>query len=433
MEPASSSMLPTRVKHWIFKGVLPTIGNQIPVPEVVSGPGSLQELGAIASRLGMRKPLVVSDKDLVKLGLVKQCTDSLESHGMEYALYTDVEQNPHSGLVEDGYELYIREGCDGFVAIGGGSPMDCAKVIGCKVFKPKTEVSDFVGIAAVSGLLPAGPKRKGFPPFVALPTTAGSGSEATVAAVISFKEKGLKLAIADNVLIPRVAVLDPRLLAGLPPPIIAATGMDALTHAVESYVSKFATAFSKAHSLKAVERIGKYLLRCYHMPSDLEAREQMLIASFEAGVALTRVNLGYVHAIAHTLGSFFGVPHGVANAIVMPHVLEFYLDGVEDKLCDLAKAIGLPNEGTAEAERYASAVAFIAKVRLLSDEMQVPRTVSGMKDSDVDRVVTRALTEAHGEKWYNLLDFGYPVPKYMSHEDCAKVVRACLPCARSKL
>lgn len=422
----------TLVKQWVGRKVIVKASREMPFPEVVSGPGCLKDLGAVVSKLGMRKPLVVTDKMLVELGLVKECTDSLESAGLKYAVYDEVEPNPHTGMVDKGYELYMREGCDGFVALGGGSPMDCAKVIGARAFKPNMKVTDMVGIAALSGIGPAGPDRKGYPPFVAIPTTAGTGSETTVAAVISFKERGLKLAIGDAVLIPRVALLDPKVTVPLPPHITAATGMDALTHAVESYVSTFANEVTKPYSLGAVEKIGKYLLRCYHTPDDLEAREQMLIASYEAGVAFTRANVGYVHAVAHTFGGFFGVPHGVANAMVMPHVLDFYLDTTQDKLCDLAKAIGIPVRDGAEGKREAAS-AFIAKVRAMNAEMAVPSCVANMQPADVERVVTRALTEAHGEFWYKPLDVGYPVPKFMTPEDCRAVVRACLPVARAKL
>lgn len=430
--PVLDPLIATKVKQKIAGLVVSKAGKEMPYPDLVSGPGCLKDVASIAMKLGMRKPLVVTDEILVQLGLVKQCTDSLDSAGLRYAIYDKVEPNPDTGMINDGYAMYAREGCDGFIAIGGGSPMDCAKVIGARAWKPNKPIPDMVGIAALSGIAPVGPDRKGFPPFIAVATTAGTGSECTLAAVITFKEKGLKLPIADGVLIPRVAVLDPVITVPLPPPITAATGMDALTHAVESYVSTFANDMSKPYSLKAVERIDKYLLKCYHTPDDLEAREQMLIASYEAGLAFTRVNVGYVHAIAHTFGGFFHVPHGVANAMVMPHVLDFYLDKTEDKMSALAEAFGIPIGYGSDAKHVAGA-AFVAKIRAMNEEMKLPKCVEKMTPSDVDKVVERALTEAHGEKWYKILDFGYPVPKFMTPDDCRKVVSACLPTPMASL
>jgi len=342
--------------------------------------------------------------------------------------------------------------------------MDCAKVIGAKVLNPKP-VEEYVGLFKVGGPLPSG--RDKYPPLIAIPTTAGTGSETTIAAVISFKDKNIKLAVADAALVPRAAILDPEVTATLPKHITAATGMDAyvsfffffcttikhehihtnthtyhsMTHAVESYLSQWQNDFTKKYSLRAIERIGKSLLQCYEHGDDLKAREEMLLASFEAGVAFTRANVGYVHAIAHTFGGKFHTPHGVANSMVLPLVLDFYLakggSHVVDRFCEMATALGLASnyeyETRDENAKFQLARAFISKIREMNSIMGIPTHVRGMKASDVHAVATRALEEGHGQSWWNPLDLGYPCPVYMSFDDCTAIVRACLEPTRARL
>ena len=438
MSAAATSL---KVKHWLLKRIQKP--EKTPIPEVVSGPGVASQLGPIAARLHVKKPLVVSDAMLSKLGLVKRCTDGLRAAGLDFAVYDKVVPNPPESQVEEGYQLYIEEGCDGLIAIGGGSPMDCCKIIGAKVMDAgKKSVAEYCGTFKVAGRTSSAAaiekREKHYPPLIAIPTTAGTGSETTLAAVISFPDKKLKLTISDAAIIPRVAILDPEVTVSLPPHITAATGMDALTHAVESYLSYWQSPFTAYYSLRAVEKIGKWLEECHRNPSNLVAREMMLRASFEAGVAFTRAAVGYVHAIAHTLGAYFHTPHGVANAMVMPHVLDFYLEGDEciEPLCDLAVAIGIGVEhpsayATPEGKRRL-ATSFVKKVRRMNSNMGVPTCVTNMTAGDVDAVVTRALTESHGEgKTFDLFDFGYPTPKYMDRTDMERVVRSILPGAAS--
>ena len=328
-----------RAKHWLLKKMQNP--EKTPLPEVFAGPDSISQIGDIAARLGIRKPLIVSDTMLAEIGLVDKCTDGLTAAGLEYAVYAEVVPNPPVTQVEEGYALFVAHGCDGLIAVGGGSPMDCAKIIGAKVMDNGSKsVEEYVGAFKIGGTnkKKAKEKRDRFPPLIAIPTTAGTGSEATLAAVVSFPEKHLKLTIADAMIIPKVAILDPTVIVSLPPHITAATGMDALTHAVESYLSYWQSPYTAEYSLRAIERIGKWLPVCYREPSNLEAREEMLRASFEAGVAFTRANVGYIHAVAHTLGALFHTPHGQGNAIVMPHVLDFYVAGAKNLSYKMTRA-----------------------------------------------------------------------------------------------
>jgi alcohol dehydrogenase class IV len=428
-----------------FVGAL--LGRVLPfgIPKAVSGVGSSggKIVGELATK-GCKRPLIVTDEMLVKHGLVQPCLDSLKSAGMEYQLFDAVVPNPHTELVEQGYELYQTGQCDCIIAFGGGSPMDCAKVIGAKVANPQP-IKAYQGYFNVNmfGLKP-------LPPLIAVPTTAGTGSETTVAAIITLKQERKKLAIADLGLIPSVAVFDPQILAKLPPQITAATGMDALTHAVESYIGGWSTSFTRKMSLQATEKIFKNLLTTYNDGSDLQAREHMLTASYEAGLAFTRANVGYVHAIAHQLGGMFHTPHGDANAMLLPHVLAFYLEDEQpgmfsvtpltEKLCDLAIAAGLHDlRSSAPYVKSELAQQFVTRIREMNAKMKLPAEVPTMKASDVADVVSRALAEAHGTgqslwklKSY-LFDLGYPVPKYMTPKDCATIVAQVLPADEKRL
>lgn len=314
--------------------------------------------------------------------------------------------------------------------------MDVAKVIGAKVCNPRPKIEDYQGFFMVN--------MAGFgkppPPLIALPTTAGTGSEATVAAVITVKEENKKIAIADTGLVPRMALLDPELLTGLPKHITAATGMDALTHAIESFVSGWASAYTTENSLAATSMIFKNVFASYSDGANLDAREQMLTASFKAGLAFTRANVGYVHAIAHQFGGMFHTPHGVANAMLLPHVLEFYLADEQDsgnshctrlfhKLAVSAGLIEASSETGEFKDMRACADKFVDAIRDLNAKMDIPLALKEMKASDVKAVAVRALQEAHGEQhsfftkpMTYTLDLGYPVPKYMMQDECEALI-----------
>ena len=410
------------IKHMLISALLPAKG--MPIPNVIHG---VNELGKLCSKLNLKNMLVVSDKILVELGSTKKCTDGLKKANVNFFLFDKVVPNCPEKLIIMGYNMYKRNKCDGIIAVGGGSSMDCAKVIGAKVANPDKSIESFVGSFNVSK---RDEKRMAmFPPLIAVPTTAGTGSETTIVAVVHFEKSGLKEVITDSVLVPKYAVLDADLTISLPKHVTATTGMDALTHAIESYLSTWANERTKEYSLKAVKQIGQSLMTCYHYPKNTEARSMMLQASFDAGVAFTNTSVGYVHAIAHTLGAFFGVPHGAANAMILPLVLDFYLDTCMDKFCDLAVALGIATFVPEDIrEKKILAQKFVRKIREMNVAMQIQTKVKDMKVEDVDRVVTRAMVEAHGKgSTFNPFDAGYPVPTYLTRAHLTQIVNNIVP------
>jgi alcohol dehydrogenase class IV len=252
--------------------------------------------------------------------------------------------------------------------------------------------------------------RKTVLPFFAIPTTAGTGSEVTVVSVISDPAAQRKFAIVDNKLVPVAIALDPNVMLGLPPGVTAATGMDALTHAVESYLSTLGTPATRAMSLGATRVIMRDLAKAYENGADVAARQSLAVASCQAGMAFTKASVGYVHAISHQIGAIYHLPHGLVNAVILPYVLDFYLDTATGPLAELARACGLA--GTSE-DAQTSARKFIAEIRRLNGQVGIPATLDKVEAKDIPDLVRRALAEAHGT---------YPVPKYMTESDCQKVI-----------
>jgi alcohol dehydrogenase len=373
-------------------------------PTVISGPGSVVRLAEDIAQRGHRHALVVTDAVLLGLGLLDGLLAALDAQGVRHSVFSDVQPNPSIENVEAGRAVYKAQGCDHIIGFGGGSPMDCAKIIGARVANP------FMPVRAMKGLfkvfLPP-------PPFFAVPTTAGTGSETTIVGVITDAQSHLKFAITDLKLMPKVAVLDPELMVGLPPHITAATGMDALTHAVEAFIGRNGTAYTDDKALEATRLVFAHLEHAYARGSDLEAREGMALASFLAGAAFTRAYVGYVHAIAHNMGGLYGVPHGLANAIILPHVLRFCRVEAQPKLAALARAAGL--EG---GDEQALAQAFIRAVDAMNEAMGIPTTIAELRAEDIPLVAQRALAEAHPE---------YPVPRIMTRGECEALLRGLLP------
>ncbi len=388
----------------VMKGVLRIL--PVPVPEIFAGAGSLAKLPASIRAHGVGRVLVVTDKGLAAAGLVQRLSDSLEEAGIPFTLFDDVQPNPTLQNVEEGLRLYESNECDGIVAFGGGSPMDCAKLIGARATNPKRSVQDMRGLFKV---------RKKLPPLLAVPTTAGTGSETTAAAVISDPESHEKFAVVDLKLVPPVAVLDPELMLGLPPHITAATGMDALTHAVESYIGGYKTRFTDENGEKATRIIFEDLEAVYRDGSDLDRRNNMALASFYAGSAFTRAYVGYVHAIAHNMGGLYGVPHGLANAIILPHVLRFSRKEAEKKLADLARASGLGTETDSDEELSHR---FIQRIEEMNRNMDIPTFIKEIQEEDIPLIAERALKEGNPE---------YPVPRLMNRQECEALVRQMLP------
>ncbi len=373
-----------------------------PMPGILGGPGSVKQLAENLDVRALKHPLLVTDRTLIGLGLPAPLLESLHRRGIRAPVFADVQPNPTIEHVEAGVRAYRNNGCDCIIAFGGGSPMDCAKVIGARIANPLLSVRMMKGL--MRAVLP-------IPPLFCVPTTAGTGSEATIAAIVLDASTREKFAITDLKLIPKIAVLDPELMVGLPPHITAATGMDALTHAIEAYIGLNGSRFSNENAEKATRLIFANLERAYDHGDDLEARYNMALASYFAGAAFTRAYVGYVHAIAHNIGGLYGVPHGLANAIILPHVLRYCRADAAAKMASLAVIGGIGER--AESDDALSRK-FIARIEQLNAKMGIPNRVAELRESDVPLIVERAFAEAHPD---------YPVPRIMTVQECTTLVR----------
>ena len=377
----------------------------IPQPTLLVGPDSSARLGQAVGGFGHHRVLLVTDEVIARLGLARPLADALAASGTAVTVFDEVTPDAPIPVIEKGIEVFGREHCDAIVAFGGGSVMDAAKVIGLAAANgrhPRSLVGYFRGL-------------RGPAPIYAVPTTAGTGSEVTVAAVISDPERERKLVIADTRIVPKMAALDPLLMTGLPKPVTAATGMDALTHAVEAFIGYWGTGFTDRMALSAVSMIYENLPIAYNDGANLAAREKMALASTYAGLAFTRANVGNVHAIAHQLGGKYHTPHGLANAIMLPHVLRFSAPEITAKLAVLAVRAKAGNEGEREAEL---AERFLDSVEALAASVGIPRHLEALRERDIPALAEAACWEA---------DTNYPVPRRMTQDDCEAMLRAVLP------
>ena len=351
-------------------------------PKVVSGRGSARQIPEVLKKLNVRKVMIVSGPTVGRT-IVPKIREYLSESGIQSEHFDQVEANPSVQTVETIREMYINSNCDGFLGIGGGSPMDAAKAAAARVAKPKMPIDKMAGLMKILSKVP---------PIVCVPTTAGTGSEATMGAVVSNHEEHHKYAIMDFSITPLYAVLDPELTVGMPPFVTATTGIDALTHAVESYVTwgNYNTNESNRNAEDAVVKIFRYLEIAYQDGQNMEAREQMLIASYQAGLAFNRTAVGYVHAIAHAIGGIYGTAHGLANSVILPIVLEDYGTSVYPQLAHLAEITGVLDHGT-EAEK---ARAFIMAIRAMNKRMGLPSGFDFLNEKDFDEIIDRALAEA---------------------------------------
>lgn len=381
----------------------------LPAPLVYAGSGSSYSLTDAIASFGHQRLLVVTDKMLVELGLVKRITDKLEKHGINIELYDAILPDPDFSQVESGVIYCKQSGCDGVLAIGGGSVLDAAKVIAICAGTDQTP-------AGIKGYFSV--KSRGLPNY-AIPTTAGTGSEATMVSVITDPFSETKCFIVDPKLVPDAVALDASLMIGLPPAITAATGIDALTHAIESSLSREASEDTLRKSLSAARIIFNNLETAVNDGANLSAREAMATASYYAGSAFTVTNVGYVHGLAHQLGAICHIPHGLANALFLPHVLEFYCDTAAPQMARIAKFSGI---GDASDSDDVLARKLVERVRQLSAAIGLPNHADMLTPDKVDAIVARALKESHGL-------YGYPVPKYMRREECESIVRKILPTA----
>lgn len=350
-------------------------------PQLLTGPGAVKKLPALIKEKGLSKVLVVTDKGLTGLGLPNGLFEELEKAGIGYVVYDGVQPNPSIDNIEEARQMYVDNGCQGIIAFGGGSPMDCAKLAGARVVKPNQPVVKMRGVMKI---------MKKLPPFFAVPTTAGTGSETTLAAVVSNPQTHEKNACNDPVLRPKYAVLDPELTVGLPPHITSTTGMDALTHAVEAYIGKSNVASTRNYAEKATALIFANLETAYNDGKNIEARNNMLLASFYAGMAFTRAYVGYVHAIAHNLGGQYGIPHGLANAVILPVVLEAFGSVIYPQLASLADIAGIAGQTQEDKAKN-----FIAEIYAMNERMNIPKGFAQIKEEDIPIIVERALKEGN--------------------------------------
>ena len=378
----------------------------IPQPTILVGPGASGRLGQTIAGFGHGKLLIVTDSIISKLGLLDDLTNALTAGGAEYVVFDAITPDAPIPLIEEGIEFYCANGCDAIVAFGGGSSMDASKAIAAAVSNPGKTLRELAGY--FKGLNT--PVK-----IYAVPTTAGTGSEVTVAAVISDPETQTKLVIVDTRLVPKMAALDPCLMTGLPPHITAATGIDALTHAIEAFVGQWANSYTDDMALSAVGLIFDNLRVAYGDGKNLAAREKMALAATYAGLAFTRANVGYVHAIAHQFGGKYHTPHGLANAIMLPLVLKYSLPAITERLALLAVRARLGQKNEPEdvlAQRFLDAV------DQLNHDLGIPTFLAALKESDIPQLAEAACREAHT---------GYPVPRYMTQAVCEDIIRKVLP------
>ncbi|MFT5063279.1 MAG: alcohol dehydrogenase [Gammaproteobacteria bacterium] len=392
-----------RAYMYIFKAVTAIL--PIKWPKTFEGAGSSLELVRHISAEGHTKVLIVTDAMLVKLGLIAPIAAEMEKQGIEYRVYDGVLPDPTVAQIEAGVDVQKEMGAQAILAIGGGSSIDAAKVIAARA-KNNKPVVKMTGLFRV---------YRGIIPLYAIPTTAGTGSEVTIAAVVSDTEQQRKLPIMDTCLMPKAAALDSAMMTGLPAPITAATGMDALTHAVEAYISRNAMKRTDDKAIEATKLIMANLSTAYSDGGNLEARQSMTRGSHLAGIAFTQAGVGYVHAIAHNFGALYHTPHGLANAIALPYILEYSKVNCAHRLADLARACDIGDASGSDAEL---ADAFIARVNQMKVEFDIPATLAALKAEDIPRIARAALQEAR---------FTYHVPRYMDNATCQKIIGQMLP------
>ena len=374
-----------------------------PEPEVIQGKDSLYRVLDILKRNNTDKVMVITTAGTIRRGTLNGLFEKMKAENISYEIYDKVMPNPTIDCIEAAVKKYNETDCKAIIALGGGSVLDCAKVVGARAVKPSTTIPQMKGMFKI---------RKKLPDLYAVPTTAGTGSEITVAAVVTDSITHMKYAVNDTCLIPRYAILEPELTKGLSASMTAETGMDALTHAVEAYTNRYSEKESQESAKIAVSLIFKYLTKAYDHGDDIAAREQMLKASFEAGKAFTKAYVGYVHAIAHALGGMYNVPHGLANAVILPVVMESFGASVYSSLAKLSDVVGI--SGNSDKEK---AEAFILKIRQMNAYMKIPEKLNMIKEKDIKELAARACKEANP---------AYPVPEIWSKEHMESVIRKLL-------
>lgn len=374
-----------------------------PKQTVYIGDNAIFSLVKNLKKKQLKNIFIATDKTIVKLNLIGSLLEMLTINNINYVLFDDIESDPSVDTVEKGLKTYTNNNCDSIIAMGGGSVLDCAKVIGARASDQKRSVFKLKKL--IGGV------RKFNVPFMAIPTTSGTGSENTLYALITNKETKEKYPLFSNKYIPTHVALDARLTVNLPLSITAYTGMDALTHAIEAYVSVNAKFFKKdkQEGLEATKMVLDNLEKVYKEPTNLKYRENMAIASYKAGLAFRRISIGYVHNFAHRMGEFYHIPHGLANAIILPYILEFMLPKASKQLSELALYCKIGNKNDDE---ITLATNLIKKVKELNELMKIPTHIKEIKDDDYYMLVKRILKESYmcGN------------PRLMSKKECIKML-----------
>ncbi|MBE7034234.1 MAG: iron-containing alcohol dehydrogenase [Ruminococcaceae bacterium] len=383
-----------RVYQFCFHLALPVLPYR--EPKILK---NVNEIPAEIKKLNLKKALIITDEFLKKSGATEEMELSLYGNNIEFITYDKTRPNPTTANVEEALKLYNRKECQCLIAFGGGSAIDCAKAVGARVASPKRSLDKLKGTLRIFRKIPA---------LFAVPTTAGTGSEVTVTAVITDAEKKHKYTMNSFPLIPHYAVLDPKVTYTLPKHLTSTTGMDALTHAVEAYIGRSTSKETRRLSKEAVKLIFKNIETAYSEPENYTARENMLKAAYKAGIAFSKSYVGYVHAVAHSLGGQYNVPHGLANSVLLPCFLEAYGEKIHKKLYDLAVYSGVADENDTHK---AAAEKFIEKVKTLNGNMNIPKKIAGIKEEDVP------LMAKHADKEGNPL---YPVPVLMNAQELEK-------------
>lgn len=384
-----------RVYQGVFKMMLPILPYR--EPEILN---TDEDVVKVLKEKGKKSVLLVTDKGIRGLGLTASLEEKIKENGISLSIYDETVPNPTTDNVAAALKIYKDNNCEALVAFGGGSVMDCAKAVGARVAKPKKSLKQMKGVLKVG---------KKIPMLIAVPTTAGTGSETTLAAVITDSETRHKYAINDFPLIPRYALLKAELTVGLPKHITSTTGMDALTHAIEAYIGRSTTKQTRACALSATKAIFENLVEAYNNGQNMQAREKLLKAAYDAGLAFTKSYVGYIHAVAHSLGGKYNVPHGLANAVILPYVLKMYGKKIYKKLWQMGVYAGLFDKNTSYED---GAKMFIAKIEEMNKTMNIPDKIEALKEEDIPELAKTAEKEA------NPL---YPVPMLMTSKELENI------------
>ncbi len=349
-------------------------------PQVLIGTGALEGGASTVKRLG-KKALIVTGKIITKTGMVKTLTDCLDQWGISYEIFNDIVGEPTDKMVENGLDVFRKTKCDFIIGMGGGSPLDTSKAIAAMSVLPG-KLADYLGKEIVGD----------FPPMVLIPTTAGTGSETTKFTVITDSEREVKMLLLGDSLLPKLAVVDPSFTISAPPSVTAATGMDALTHAVESYISKKRNPSSDLYALSAVKRIFQYLPLAYSNGGNRKAREEMAIAAFEAGVCINNASTTVVHGMSRPIGALFHVPHGISNAMLIRECMNYIMDGCAERFADIARAIGAASPETKDAE---AAGAFLKALDQICKHCEIPTLAEyGIEKEKFELLIEKMATDA---------------------------------------